>query len=482
MPKTTEKKRSRGKKENIALKDIEINDDFLKAVHALEHSDDCIFLTGRAGTGKSTLLRYFKEKTSKNIVILASTGIAAINVGGQTIHSFFMLPPRFIQSADIQPSFKNRQIIQKLDTLVIDEASMVRADVMDAVDYSLRVNRGRMNTPFGGVQVILFGDLHQLPPVVEPELKEAFSRKYESPYFFHAHVFSEIGLECVELKKIYRQKDSSFVEILNRIRDKRHGSEDLKALNRQVLRRAAEADHITLTTTNRDAAAINELRLSQLPQPAYEYSAKVSGRFEESAFPGENRLVLKKGAQVMLTKNDLEQKRWVNGTLARVEDLTENSIVISVGDEQYEVPMASWEKSQYVYNEESEKIEQETVGVFRQYPLRLAWAVTIHKSQGQTFENVVIDTGAGVFAHGQLYVALSRCTKLDGIRLRRPIVHSDVKFDERVLKFNASAGKTYLAEKKPSSGSKKCRFCSGDVDFEAVECGNCGGFFEEFVS
>ncbi len=469
------KKKSRGKKENILLKDIEINDDFLKAVHALENTDDCIFLTGRAGTGKSTLLRYFKEKTSKNIVVLASTGIAAINVGGQTIHSFFMLPPRFIQPGDVRHS-KNRHIIEKLDAVVIDEISMVRADVMDAVDRALRLNRGRMNVPFGGVQMILFGDLHQLPPVVEPELRTAFARKYESPYFFHADVFSEVPLECVELKKIYRQKDARFVEILNRIRERKHGPEDLDALNRNVVRHHAEGEHIVLTTTNRDAAAINEARLAKLPGHTFEYAAKVSGSFEESAYPGENRLVLKKGAQVMLTKNDLTEKRWVNGTLARVEDLTENSIIVSVGRETHEVPMSSWEKSRYVFNEASEKIEQETVGIFRQYPLRLAWAITIHKSQGQTFENVVIDTGDGVFAHGQLYVALSRCTGLEGIRLRRPLVHADVKFDERVLTFSAS-GKP----PKKAGRSKKCRFCLIEVRFEAVECGGCGGFFEELV-
>lgn len=429
------KRKRRAKKTRFSLEDIDLNAEFLKAIELIENTERCVFLTGKAGTGKTTLLRYFKGKTKKNIVVLASTGIAAINIGGQTIHSFFMLPPRFIQKDDVRLSHKNQKIIQSLDTLVIDEVSMVRADVMDAIDYSLRVHRKRLGVPFGGVQVVLFGDLHQLSPVIEPTLREVYKTKYASPYFFHADVFREVILERIELSKVYRQTEREFVEILNRIRDKNHTAEDLGILNQRVTQKEVKGSHIILTTTNRDAAAINEAKLAALPGEAFVYGAEVSGKFEESAFPSDNRLVLKKGAQVMLTKNDVEFRRWVNGSIGIVEDLSEEEITVSIDGKKHEIPMASWDKHEYVLNEETGEIEQDVVGTFRQYPIRLAWAITIHKSQGQTFDRVIIDTGNGVFAHGQLYVALSRCTRLEGIQLKRSIVHSDVKFDENVLNF-----------------------------------------------
>lgn len=449
MPRSSKKKKpllAPARKPPLAFKDIEINDDFARAIEALERTRGSLFITGRAGTGKSTLLRYFKETTSKKIVILASTGIAAIQVGGQTIHSFFMLPPRFVQPEDVKVIGRNRKLIESLDAVVIDEASMVRADVMDAIDLSLRLNRRRQGTPFGGVQMILFGDLHQLPPVIEPQAREVYKLKYKSPFFFHANVFRDVRVERIELTKIYRQKEARFVDVLNRIREQKHDASDLELLNRRVVDDGTRHDHITLTTTNRDAAAINRTRLEAIAYPAYEYAARVTGKFEESAYPNDERLVLKRGAQVMMIKNDIEEKRWVNGTLAHVADLSENSITVEIDGARHEVPTVSWDRYQYVLDETGERVAQEVVGTFTQYPLKLAWAITIHKSQGQTFENVVIDTGEGVFAHGQLYVALSRCTKLQGIRLKRSIRPTDVRFDGRILDFNEKGFGDWLFE------------------------------------
>lgn len=265
-------------RKQFALEDVELTEEFTRVLDLLEHTDRCIFVTGRAGTGKSTLLRYFRAKTKKNIVVVAPTGIAAINVEGQTIHSFFRLPPRFIQQEDIRRIVKNRKVIEQLDTLVIDEASMVRADLMDAVDYSLRVNRGKSEMPFGGVQVILFGDLFQLPPVVDEDLARVFEQRYESPYFFSADVMKQTDLECVELTKIFRQSEKDFIALLNNIRDGCYSKSDLIRLNERVVHNRNSDGEITLTTTNDRAAQINGSRLNALQCPAFQYEAAVTGK------------------------------------------------------------------------------------------------------------------------------------------------------------------------------------------------------------
>ena len=415
---------------------LDINAEFKSAFDIMENTAECLFITGKAGTGKSTLLKYFKANTGKKIIVLAPTGVAAINVGGQTIHSFFRLPPKIIQKDAIK-RLKDKSLVENLDMVIIDEVSMVRADLMDGIDYALRLNRGRMKTPFGGVQMVFFGDLFQLPPVVENEARQLLGERYSSPCFFSAKAFDDCNMRSIELSTIYRQKDSSFMELLNRVRNKEHTEEDLDILNERVHRDIAihkKDTTVILTTTNSLASVINQDRLSRLPGKAITYEAVAAGRFEESAYPTDTSLKLKIGAQVILIKND-PAKQWVNGTLAKVVALSADSIVVDINGETCDVPVVKWQKIEYSYNEEEDKIEDEVVGAFAQYPIKLAWAITIHKSQGQTFDKVIIDLGRGAFTHGQLYVALSRCTCLEGIRLKRPVAESDIIFDERIYEF-----------------------------------------------
>jgi ATP-dependent exoDNAse (exonuclease V) alpha subunit len=415
---------------------LDINDEFKAAFGLMENTNEHLFITGKAGTGKSTLLKYFKANTGKKIVVLAPTGVAAINVGGQTIHSFFRLPPKIIHKDTIK-RLRDRTLIESLDMVIIDEVSMVRSDVMDGIDYVLRLNRGRMKVPFGGVQMVFFGDLFQLSPVVEDEAKKLMEELYSSPYFFSANVFNHCSIRSIELSTMYRQKDRSFMELLNRIRNKEHAKSDLDRLNERVDKGAAlpkKDATLILTTTNRLANTINQERLSKLPGREIVFEAMASGKFEESAYPTGASLKLKKGAQVMLIKND-PNKKWVNGTLAKVVALSDDSIVVDINGTICDVPVVKWNKIEYTYNEDEDKIEDEIVGSFAQYPIKLAWAITIHKSQGQTFDKVIIDLGYGAFTHGQLYVALSRCTRLDGIRFKRPVAHSDIIFDRRIYDF-----------------------------------------------
>ena len=420
---------------NVLPDNLELNDEFTGTFNLIENTNDNIFITGKAGSGKSTLLKYFKANTAKNIAVLAPTGVAAVNIGGQTIHSFFRFPPRLIQKSNIRKGDKS-EIIQKLDAIIIDEVSMVRADLMDGIDYALRINREQMKLPFGGVQMVFFGDLFQLSPVVDKEEKDILKQRYGSAYFFSAKVFNKLRLRYVELSKNYRQADAKFIELLNKIRNKTQGNADLDKLNERV--RAIvprDSKHcVILTTTNSRANAINEEKVAGLSGKEYCYEAAITKEFNESAYPGEHCLRLKKGAQIILIRNDPD-KRWVNGTLARIVALSSDTIKISINGSVHEVPKSSWEKIEYEYNQDEDKIEERTVGTFEQYPIKLAWAITIHKSQGQTFDNIVIDLGTGAFTHGQVYVGLSRCTCLKGIILKRPVMASDIIFDERVYEF-----------------------------------------------
>jgi ATP-dependent exoDNAse (exonuclease V) alpha subunit len=415
---------------------LDMNAEFKSAFDLMEYTKECLFITGKAGTGKSTLLKYFKAHTGKKIIVLAPTGVAAVNVGGQTVHSFFKLPPRIVQKDDIK-RLRDRGLIENLDMVIIDEVSMVRSDLMDGIDYALRLNRGKMKTPFGGVQMVFFGDLFQLSPVVENEAKELLEERYQSPYFFSAKVFNDCHIRAVELSTIYRQKDDSFMELLNRVRNKEYNEEDLDKLNERVRKDATASDKdptVILTTTNSLANMINQDRLAKLPGKEIMFEASSSGKFEKSAYPTDESLRLKKGAQVIMLKNDPD-KQWVNGTLAKIVAISRDSVVVDINGTTCDVPVAKWQKIEYNYNEEEDKIEDEVVGEFAQYPLKLAWAITIHKSQGQTFDKVIIDLGKGAFTHGQLYVALSRCTCLEGIKLKRPVTHSDIIFDRRIYDF-----------------------------------------------
>lgn len=423
---------------DIDLASIEINEDFKSALDLIEGRNESVYVTGKAGTGKSTLLKYLRATTKKNVVVLAPTGLAAINVGGQTIHSFFRLPPKLIKPEYIKPSRK-AAIYQKLNAVIIDEVSMVRADLMDGIDYSLRINRKRLNDPFGGVQMIFFGDLFQLPPIVKgKDLEDYFNEVYGTPYFFCSKVFRGNSIRCVELRKIYRQCDDAFIGILNSIREKRLTSNVLQTLNSKVVpaieKLGSREDYVTLTTTNQAAFEINESFLDAINEKEYEYQANIQGKFEENDYPTEAILKLKKRAHVMLLRND-PMKRWVNGTLATISDLSTDRISINIDGSRYEIDKETWKKVEYYYDREEKRIEERVIGSFEQYPIRFAWAITIHKSQGQTFHKIFIDLGSGAFAHGQTYVALSRCTSFDGIKLRRPVESRDIIFDPRVYDY-----------------------------------------------
>jgi len=422
--------------------DFEFSDEFREAFELLENSREHIFVTGKAGTGKSTLLEYFRMNTKKNVVVLAPTGVAAIKVRGQTIHSFFRFPPRLILEEHIRRLNKG-DLMERIDAVIIDEASMVRADLLDGIDCSLRLNRDVYNEPFGGARILLFGDLFQLPPVVNQEFKEILKQKYKSPYFFSAKVFDEISLRVISLSKIYRQKDEKFINLLNKVRENKCSKDDLSVLNERVSSEISDVPEgvVTLTATNNVANTLNQKRLAQISREEFMYSAEVEGEFKDKEYPTEKDITLKTGAQVIMLKND-PKKQWVNGTICEIVELSDGVIRVSIDHTICDVPKTTWEKVRYAYNKKTGRIEEEIVGSFKQYPIKLAWAITIHKSQGQTFDDVVIDIGGGAFAHGQTYVALSRCRALEGIHLKRPIAQSDIIFDNKIYDFMSKINDT----------------------------------------
>ncbi len=382
--------------------EIEFNEQFAKALHLLQHGTHNVFVTGKAGTGKSTLLRYFRAHTSKKIVVLAPTGVAALNVGGETIHSFFRFKPGTTPDKVRRARKKEAGIYRELAAIVIDEASMVRADLLDCVDAFMRLNGREPGKPFGGAQLILFGDLYQLPPVVTSAEREVFSTYYPGPYFFNSKVIAEAKVEYLELEKIYRQKDKGFIEILNAIRNNRVSPAQLAQLNRRVgadVETAGRGLIVRLLTTNADAAEINNERLRGIDGRSHIYKAETSGQFTRDAYPADDELHLKAGAQVMMLNNDPDG-RWVNGTMAAVQDIMKGTegkpdmIHVRLADGSVEpVQPHAWELFHFTYDPEAGKIKTETAGVFTQYPLKLAWGITIHKSQGKTFERAIIDLG-----------------------------------------------------------------------------------------
>lgn len=416
--------------------DFQMTPEFSYAFDFMENKSGHVFITGKAGTGKSTLLQYFKKNTKKKIIVIAPTGIAAIAVGGATIHSLFHFPPRLVTRNDVKRLPQKRELFASLDAVVIDEVSMVRADLMDAIDLSLRINRGRPQEPFGGVQMILIGDLYQLPPVVEQGLKEYFSATYSSFFFFSSNILQQIKITKIELQKVFRQSDQKFIELLNKIRINKVSNEDLRDLNQRYnpLEPYKQSLDITLTSTNSIAYGINQSKLDSLPYQDHYYDAIVSGEFDEKSFPTDKHLRLKKSAQIMMVKNDPD-KRWVNGALGVIDAVTKGSIRVSLDGRSYQVEQAVWEKIDYEYNREENRIETIVIGSFRQYPVKPSWAITVHKSQGRTFDKVIIDLGNGAFAHGQAYVALSRCRSFEGVHLKSPIKLTDIILDERVADF-----------------------------------------------
>ncbi|MBU5687850.1 MAG: AAA family ATPase [Candidatus Aenigmatarchaeota archaeon] len=420
---------------------IEINEKFKEALDLMENSDKHILITGRAGTGKSTLLDYFRNNTKKNVVVLAPTGVAAINVKGVTIHSFFKFRPD-ISLIKVKKERDNR-IYRNLDAIIIDEISMVRADLLDCIDKFMRLNGKEKDKPFGGVQMIFFGDLYQLPPVVKSNERNIFKQQYKSSYFFDSKIFQKIQIEFIELEKIYRQKDEDFIKILNSIRNNSFSDEDLAKINSRVLMDFKEDPndfYIRITSTKKLAEEINEKNLSLLNGKIHEYVGIIKGQFPENYLPMEKNLKVKIGAQVMLLNND-SLGRWVNGSIGKVVEIEKNeegndiiSVELSNG-KKFDITPFTWNIYDAYFDDSNEIIDYKVIGSFIQYPMKLAWAITIHKSQGKTFDKVIIDVGKGAFAHGQVYVALSRCTSLNGIILKRPITKRDIIVDWRIAKF-----------------------------------------------
>ena len=407
---------------------------------AIENSSSHIFVTGRAGTGKSTLLEHLSWNTSKNVVIAAPTGVAALNVGGQTIHSLFRLPIGVIADHAIDQGPEVRKLLNAIDTLVIDEVSMVNADLMDAIDRSLRQARQRPHEAFGGVQVVLFGDPFQLAPVPgDPEERAYFADRYTSMWFFDARVWDEAELIIYELATIHRQHELEFKKLLTAVRHGVVTADMARRLNEVGARPAPSDGAITLATTNATVTRINAAALAKLPGRGLSAVAEVSGEFGGRAYPADERLELKVGAQVMFLRNDTGgDGRWVNGTIGEVVKISD-TVMVDVDGERHEVHPATWERYRYSYSAATKTLKKDVVAEFTQFPLRLAWAVTIHKSQGKSYDRAIVDLGERSFAPGQTYVALSRITALDGLFLTRPLRPSDIIVDENVTRFMSKA-------------------------------------------
>jgi hypothetical protein len=438
---------------------IEHNEIFDLAYRFVTETNENIFLTGKAGTGKTTFLKYLKDNSTKNIIVAAPTGVAAINAGGVTLHSLFQLPfhpflptknSREELLAKIRHNRQRQQLLRKMELLVIDEISMVRCDVMDAIDTILKHVRRNYHLPFGGVQLLCIGDLHQLPPVAENHEWNILNEYYESPFFFDSLAVKEQSPLLIELDKIYRQKEESFVRLLNKVRNNHMNADDFEDLHLRyhpTFRPERDEKYITLTSHNKQADQINEQELYKLDAASFTYEATVENDFPENMYPVEFELNLKEGAQVMFLKNDLVQKRYYNGKIGVVKLLSKDKIIVDCDGTEIEVGKETWENSRYSLNRADGKLEQETLGTFTQYPLRLAWAITIHKSQGLTFEKVMIDAGAA-FSSGQVYVALSRCTSLAGIVLLSKIEPTAIHSNENVIKGQQSlAYKGSLADR-----------------------------------
>ena len=424
--------------------EIDFNPEFQQALTLMEDTAKNLLITGRAGTGKSTLLNYFRDHTRKKAVVLAPTGVAAINVGGQTIHSFFHFKPNVTLASIKKKKSATKEkttVYKKLTTIIIDEVSMMRADLLDCVDKFLRLNGPKQKQPFGGVQMLFIGDLYQLPPVVTSQEREIFRTHYPNPYFFNAKVMETLDLEFIELEKVYRQKDDEFIRLLNAIRNRSVTDADLALFNRRCNPdfSATTGDfYLSLTSTNDLADSINEKRLAELPGKIWKAKGEISGDFGKEYLPTAVDLKLKKGAQIMLLNND-SYGQWINGTIGKVKKIEKDDegegVIVAELDNGETARITPYTWKIYRFFLKNEELRSDEVGSFTQYPIRLAFAVTIHKSQGKTFEKVIIDVGRGTFAHGQMYVALSRCTTLEGIVLKQPLKKNHILMDWRVVRF-----------------------------------------------
>ncbi len=424
---------------------LENIDEFQKVFELIEIEGKNLFITGKAGTGKSTFLNYLRKNTEKNYAVLAPTGVAALNVRGQTIHSFFKFKPQLLNLSQIKVVGKN-DLYKKLDLLIIDEISMVRADLFDAIEKFLSLNGKKPGTPFGGVQICVIGDLFQLPPVVTYNERDIYNQRYESPFFFAAKTFSSANFRIYELEKIYRQHNLDFINALNNIRIGKVSNEVLAQINSRYIGdndnnlKSSNPGSIVITANNILAESVNKNELEKLNKESFVFSADIKGDFapKDDKLPAPKELQLKLGAQVMFVRND-PKKRWVNGTIGVISYLSPRCIEVRIqsGNKEkfYEVEKELWENVVYNYDETQDKIAEKITGSYRQFPLVHAWAITIHKSQGKTLDNIIIDLGSGAFASGQVYVALSRCPSLEGITLRQKIKFSDIRSDFKVSQF-----------------------------------------------